>query len=344
MVADSNEVGPVKCLEFFAGIGGFHHALQEAGVKAVIRALDINNVTNTIYKYNFPHTEIQQCNIEKLKSDYYDDYNADLWLMSPPCQPFTRKGLKKDMKDYRCNALKNICIALKTMKCIPRYIILENVCGFETSEIHDMLKNTLLDLSYYIEEYILSPTEIGIPNSRPRYYLLANLSTRNAFNKSFIRIANTWPIVNTRTFCKKFIGQYLCSEADEDDTLLILLETIQRFIRVIHFVTPSSSYSCCFTKSYYHYFAGTGSVLFRVGKQIQDEEMSMEQLRKMALGDKFMDSQIRYLSWREVANLLGFPATFMKPPEISVKQMYRSLGNSITVSGVSLLIQHLLKL
>ncbi|VDM98726.1 unnamed protein product [Thelazia callipaeda] len=51
---------------------------------------------------------------------------------------------------------------------------------------------------------------------------------------------------------------------------------------------------------------------------------------------------IRYLSWREVVNFLGFPATLMKPPEISVKQMYRSLGNSITVSGVSLLIQHLL--
>lgn len=31
--------------------------------------------------------------LQKLTADYYDDYNADIWAMSPPCQPFTKHVL-----------------------------------------------------------------------------------------------------------------------------------------------------------------------------------------------------------------------------------------------------------
>ncbi|OZC12367.1 C-5 cytosine-specific DNA methylase [Onchocerca flexuosa] len=314
---DSNDK-PMKCLEFFAGIGGFHYALKEIGLQVIIRALDINTVTNAIYKHNFPNTEIQQCNIEKLRTDYYDDYNADIWTLSPPCQPFTKKGLRKDLADRRCIALKSICNVLKTMKHRPRYIIVENVCGFETSEAHQMLKDTLMNLCYSFEEYIISPTEIGIPNSRPRYYLLANLTS-----------------------------EYLCDKANEDISLAILPEKVERFGNVMSFVIPDSLHSSCFTKSYYRYIAGTGPILLQFSNIIQDRELSSEQLRNFALHDNcknLMHCQIRYFSWREIANLLGFPRTFEKPPNISTKQMYHALGNSISVSGVALLIQHLLKI
>lgn len=79
----------------------------------------------------------------------------------------------------------------------------------------------------------------------------------------------------------------------------------------------------------------------------QDQGINIQQLRNLALSDSctnFMHCQIRYFSWREIANLLGFPRTFVKPPNISTKQMYHALGNSITVSGVTLLIQHFLKM
>lgn len=62
-----------------------------------------------------------------------------------------RKGLRKDMADHRCVALKTICYALKAMKHPPRYIIVENVCGFETSEAHHLLKDTLMNLCYSLK-------------------------------------------------------------------------------------------------------------------------------------------------------------------------------------------------
>ncbi|KAK6107811.1 C-5 cytosine-specific DNA methylase family protein [Brugia pahangi] len=338
---------PLKCLEFFAGIGGFHYALKEIGLHVVIRALDINTVTNAIYKYNFPNTEIQQCNIEKLTTDYYDDYNADIWTLSPPCQPFTRKGLRKDVADHRCNALKKICNALKSMKQPPRYIIVENVCGFEASEAHHLLTDTLINLCYNFEEYIISPTKIGIPNSRPRYYLLAKLANNCIAIPTTSKIIDNWPKDDMAVLRSKAIGEYLCNEANEDNSLVILPEIVQRFGNVMSFVTPYNIHSSCFTKSYYRYVAGTGPILLQFSNNIQDQCISIEQLRDFVLYDNCKNlkyCQIRYFSWREIANLLGFPKTFAKPYEISSKQMYHALGNSITVSGVALLIQHLLKI
>uniref|UniRef100_A0A915PSP0 Uncharacterized protein n=1 Tax=Setaria digitata TaxID=48799 RepID=A0A915PSP0_9BILA len=337
----------MKCLEFFAGIGGFHYAFQEAGLQVILRALDINTVTNSIYKYNFPNTEIQQCNIEKLTKDYYDDYNADIWTLSPPCQPFTGKGLKKDLKDRRCLALRSICCALAIMKHPPRYIILENVCGFEMSEAHHLLKETLMKSSYYFEEYIISPTEIGIPNSRPRYYLLAKLITHCVTIPSTSQIANVWPTDNAANIQQKAIDAYLCDEANQDSSLVILHKTVERFGNVMSFVAPHSLYSSCFTKSYYRYVAGTGPILLVLSDVIQDNDMNIGQLKNFVLDDNYKNlihCQFRYFSWREVANLLGFPKTFSKPLDISEKQMYRALGNSINVSGVALLIRHLIKL
>lgn len=75
--------------------------------------------------------------------------------------------------------------------------------------------------------------------------------------------------------------------------------------------------------------------------------MSAEQLRDFVMKNKFENLShcaVRYFSWREVANLLGFPSSFQKPPDISERQMYHALGNSITITGVARLIRHLFTL
>ena len=51
----------------------------------------------------------------------------------------------------------------------------QNVVGFETSDCCEKLLETLAETGYTHVEFILTPTQFGIPNSRPRYYLLAYL-------------------------------------------------------------------------------------------------------------------------------------------------------------------------
>jgi tRNA (cytosine38-C5)-methyltransferase len=65
-----------------------------------------------------------------------------------------------------------------------------------------------------------------------------------------------------------------------------------------------------------------------------DEERQLELLRTLKL---------RYFSPREVANLMGFPDDFEFPETSTVKQRYRTLGNSISVKLVSELMRYLLK-
>ncbi|XP_047377346.1 tRNA (cytosine(38)-C(5))-methyltransferase isoform X3 [Sciurus carolinensis] len=98
-------------------------------------------------------------------------------LMSPPCQPFTRIGLQGDMTDPRTNSFLYILSILPRLQNLPKYILLENVKGFEVSSTRDMLIQTIENCGFQYQEFLLSPTSLGIPNSRLRYFLIAKLQS-----------------------------------------------------------------------------------------------------------------------------------------------------------------------
>jgi len=93
--------------------------------------------------------------------------------MSPPCQPFTRQGLKKDVEDPRSKSFLHLMSVLPQMTIPPKYILLENVHGFESSRSHDMFTTMLDELEYTWQGFLLSPKQFGIPNSRLRYFIIA---------------------------------------------------------------------------------------------------------------------------------------------------------------------------
>lgn len=91
--------------------------------------------------------------------------------MSPPCQPFTRNGLKKDELDPRTCSFSHLLNILPELQI--QYILLENVKGFETSVMREKLIDTLKNCGFYYQEFILSPTQFGVSNTRHRYYCIA---------------------------------------------------------------------------------------------------------------------------------------------------------------------------
>ncbi|KAM9847950.1 tRNA (cytosine(38)-C(5))-methyltransferase [Aulostomus maculatus] len=164
-------------LELYSGIGGMHYALNESGIAAeVVMAIDINTTANQIYRHNFPGTPLWNKSIEGITLDEFDHLSFDTILMSPPCQPFTRIGLQGDIADPRTKSFLYILDLLPRLSRLPRFILLENVKGFETSSARDRLVQTLIKCRYTFQEVMVSPTSVGIPNSRLRYYLIAKLS------------------------------------------------------------------------------------------------------------------------------------------------------------------------
>ncbi|KAL6069281.1 hypothetical protein STEG23_019740 [Scotinomys teguina] len=167
---------PLRVLELYSGIGGMHHALRESGIPGhVVAAIDVNTVANEVYKHNFPHTHLLAKTIEGISLEEFDKISFNMILMSPPCQPFTRIGLQGDMTDPRTNSFLYILDILPRLHKLPKYILLENVKGFEVSSTRGMLIQTIEACGFQHQEFLLSPSSLGIPNSRLRYFLIAKL-------------------------------------------------------------------------------------------------------------------------------------------------------------------------
>ncbi|NXY60219.1 TRDMT methyltransferase, partial [Callaeas wilsoni] len=141
----------------------------------VVAAVDVNTLANDVYKHNFPSTPLWAKTIEGITLEEFDRLSFDMILMSPPCQPFTRIGLQGDVSDPRTKSFLYILDILPRLQKLPKYLLLENVKGFESSSARNELLQTLAACGFKYQEFLLSPTCLGIPNSRLRYFLIAKL-------------------------------------------------------------------------------------------------------------------------------------------------------------------------
>ncbi|NWW02257.1 TRDMT methyltransferase, partial [Oreocharis arfaki] len=141
----------------------------------VVAAVDVNTLANDVYKHNFPNTPLWAKTIEGITLKEFDKLSFDMILMSPPCQPFTRIGRQGDVSDPRTKSFLYILDILPRLQKLPKYLLLENVKGFESSSARNELLQTLTTCGFKYQEFLLSPTCLGIPNSRLRYFLIAKL-------------------------------------------------------------------------------------------------------------------------------------------------------------------------
>uniref|UniRef100_A0A8D0CDP1 tRNA (cytosine(38)-C(5))-methyltransferase n=1 Tax=Scleropages formosus TaxID=113540 RepID=A0A8D0CDP1_SCLFO len=213
-------------LELYSGIGGMHYALKESGVDAeVVAAVDVNTTANEIYRHNFPATPLWSKTIECITLDEFNKLQFDMILMSPPCQPFTRIGLQGDISDPRTKSFLYILQLLPRLTKRPQFLLLENVKGFETSSARGSLVKTLKDCGYIYEEFLLSPTNLGIPNSRLRYFLIARTLPGKFSFPATSEILETFPDVATSESVPERPRPTSVSKQDQERQILYKLET-----------------------------------------------------------------------------------------------------------------------
>ena len=78
---------------------------------------------------------LQSVSIEMLTTKALQEFNAMIWVMSPPCQPHTRQhsNQNEDIHDPRSKSFLHLCEMISTLgsEYLPKVILLENVVGFE---------------------------------------------------------------------------------------------------------------------------------------------------------------------------------------------------------------------
>ncbi|XP_057985628.1 tRNA (cytosine(38)-C(5))-methyltransferase 2 isoform X2 [Hevea brasiliensis] len=372
-----HEDEPWRVLEFYSGIGGMRYSLMKSNVKAeVVEAFDINNIANDVYEYSFGHRPYQG-NIQSLTAADLDSYGAHAWLLSPPCQPYTRQGLQKHSGDARASSFLKILELIPHTKQPPNMLLVENVVGFETSDTHTKMVEILANSDFVTQEFILSPLQFGVPYSRPRYFCLAkrkplsfqhkvfdnqllyslgpllgqNVNTViDGFDQApenwdkllqscepvenFLEFKNSSDQVNAETDFVAIpnVSGDLENIADEN---LIAMEQyfvpsclIDRWGSAMDIVYSDSKRCCCFTKSYYRYVKGTGSLLATVqpkdkGKtsSLKDQGLRYFTPRELCVAGK----QFKYSSGCSLTPLPIHPTFVTFDSKITILQMFTYL-------------------
>ena len=198
--------------------------------------------------------------------------NAQLWMLAPPCQPYTRRGLQQDADDARARSFLKLIDWIADMQvryardvmpaasipCVrwfirgpgnlgshgtwptqctpaqlqvplrvqsgatrrlmlaqsaqaqPEYLLVENVVGFEESRTAAALRGMLLRAGYAVQEFLLSPLQLGVPYSRPRYFCIA----RKVSDGPGTTLRPSVPPLPGRCLCVLVAHKAFCHTAD----------------------------------------------------------------------------------------------------------------------------------
>ncbi|CAK9090473.1 unnamed protein product [Durusdinium trenchii] len=340
--------------EFFSGLGGLRlgYTSAERSLPARarnatrFRAYEIDQVCCQVYEDLYgaralrgvqhmepwmrasKEDELWCCSIDRLPDAAFE--GADLWLMSPPCQPFTRTGRRRDVWDPRCKALLRLLDALPRLEQKPKGLLLENVPEFQHSVAHARLTSTLHQCGYATREALLTPLDFGFPNSRQRFYLLAARAART--DHASLSLSSTEVV--------KPVGQFL------EDAQLDSLQVPSHLLKEafdgglsLDLATRTSLATKTFTAGYGKTSYGAvglsraGPLLYDAAPLPPERRLVAEKRFTMSLPAD-MWSQVRYFAPKEVANLMGFPRTWSLPGDLPCRTQWRLLGNSVNVSLV----------
>ena len=387
----------IRMLEFFSGIGGMRVSLEKALLllnkdattnrKYVLescRAYDISLHANKVYHHNFCSDSDKSDSVctklvEQLKPKDIASLHANLWTMSPPCQPFTTSGegrgkQRLDASDKRCNGLKGIAKLLDALEPDekPKWILLENVKGFQDSAMCEIWCDCLRRNGYSYRSFVLSPVEFGIPNHRTRYYLLAERESKrwsndvdNDVNNEDTRrtpavhgIASLSAHDEITKRPKHTIGRYI-EDCEVDPYLVPEKVLLKAWSKGLGIVSTKDKATHCFTAGYGRiYHRSTGSLLLIPGSAV-DLDRKNAALEELPLDRSDMTiykNQLRRFQPEELLKLFGFVSVdddesdngttteFEIPDTVvsSLEQRYKLIGNSISVNVVTELLRELL--
>lgn len=179
-----------RCIDLFAGCGGLSLGLSRAGFTPVF-AIEAHEHAFETYRANLIDPVVRRqwpawlpvgpIDIWELLDKYRDELvsladSIDLVGGGPPCQGFSTNG-RRERDDPRNRLIDAHLEIVSLVK--PRLVLIENVRGFasmphrEGGTFPDYVSERLKGLGYDTWNEIVLASDYGVPQTRPRFILIA---------------------------------------------------------------------------------------------------------------------------------------------------------------------------
>lgn len=310
----------VGCL--FAAIGGFAHAYKQSGA-TIAWANEKDDHATLTFKENFPNVTLYHKPVENLSVIADKLESVDILTAGFPCQPFSLAGNRLGFDDHRGNLFLEIVRLVKEFgDKKPKIILMENVKNMKSHDKGRTFKRIQTEIKkagYWFPDenakILNTSIHTNIPQNRERIFMVA-LNT-DYFKSNIFEFPKELPkesLKSVRNFLdinRKADSFYYFKEDSQYYPLFVEAiengdpKAVYQLRRV--YVRQNKSETC---------FTLTAS-------------MGMGGHNQPVIKDKW---GIRKLTPRECARLQGYEDDwFVIPTNISRGQIYKQLGNSVTV-------------
>lgn len=301
----------------FAGIGGICLGFKQAGFQ-VKWANEYDKNACITYRANFPDHNLIEGDIYKLDPKDFD--KIDVITAGFPCQAFSIAGYQKGFKDPRGNLFFEIIRFIDAIK--PKAFLLENVKNLvrhDKGNTFKVIEDYIRHSGYSFIPKVLNSMEYGnVPQNRERIYIVG-----------FKDESEYWGEMDRKQ---------KCSSAFRFPNKIELTDKIKKLM-FTEKVEPKYYYS---NSKYYpelDKFKWSKETVYqwrRVYLRENKSNVCPTLTANMGMGGHNVplikdDHDIRKLTPRECGRFQGFPDSFILPEKMGQSQLYKQIGNSVTV-------------
>lgn len=301
--------------ELFAGIGGIGLAFKQAGFD-IGWANELDKKAYLTYSKNFNNYAVNE---DMRKVNPIDLRSVDVLAGGFPCQSFSIAGYQKGFNDERGNLFFDILNFVDVLR--PQVIFLENVknlLSHDCGRTFKIIQGELSNAGYYIKHKVMNTAEYSdIPQNRERLYIVCF-----GHKEHYLKFKFPKPVKKTKS-----IRSLLDSNVSEEfsyknsryyDKLKDAMKNPDTLYQWRRTYVRENKKGLCPTLT-----ANMGTGGHNVPLVLDGDD-------------------IRKLTPRECARFQGFPDSFVLPKELPNSELYKQIGNSISVPVVKAIAKNIL--
>ncbi len=308
-------------IDLFAGVGGFHTAMESLGMECVF-ASEWDKNAAAVYKDNYglePAGDITKIEASAIPKHF-------MVCGGFPCQAFSISGKRLGFADTRGTLFFDVARIAKHHQ--PSVLFLENVRNFETHDGGKTLKTVrgvLEDLGYTVFHKVVNAAELGFPTARQRIYIVAFRNDLGVDPETGFEYPE---IVGKAGALKDFLDP----DAPVKDLKIAKKTHVSKErIKPEEIQKKIDARPCVPLRVGTIGNGGQGDRIYSPeGPAITLSAYGGGNAAKT--GAYLIDGVVRKLSPRECANVMGFPKSFKLPA--NPNQAYKQFGNSVVVGVI----------